>query len=474
MDARRRLRTVATALSALLLPRLTLATVWTVSPPGGGGQFNDIQSAVNAASPGDTVLVVAGTYPPFVLDKALRVLGVGPGLVTVSMAAISSPPPAPAAVQVTGIPAGSFALIAGMKVQISTVYPPAFCLSCPCSGWPSASALSVANCIGPLFLSNLQLEPGYYFHGLSATASTLVLLDHVAVSGSQVSGCSLFCDNYNAACARAGISASGTNLSVNDSSIQGVTSSTALQIDGASQSILARTNLTGSDAISIACPSFGSPVPKWRGLDAGHGLSVASGAVVRVAGGSPVAIAGGEGGDGYGFVPLMGCCEGGDGGHAVTSSASTVLLAPGLALIPGLPGYSPSCPVLPGQAISGSGVSTASAPLPSLGLNPPLSSPGGSFSLEVKGAASSVFALGVSGAPGFLPIPGVGGALLLDPGSLVLFASGTLDATGTASISAAVAPDPLFSTLVLFLQPATLVPGAGAVDLGPAVPIVIL
>ncbi len=456
MDARRRIRTVATALSALLLPRLALATVWTVSPPGGGGQFNDIQSAVNAASPGDTVLVVAGTYSPFVLDKALRVLGVDPGLVTVSVTApggIFPPPPPPAVVQVTGIPAGGFALLAGMRIEILTTYPTyAACLGPP-SGWPSSAAVSVEGCAAPVVLSNLQLAPGHFFHGLTANLSTAVLLDHVSVAAVHpVSGTSGGFDT--GVCVRAGIKASATNLSLNDSSVLAVVGSPALQLQGSSQSLVARTSLPGADGIDVGCGCCW-----WRGIDGGHGLLAANGATVRVAAGSPVTIRGGDGGYGFGGPGPFGfCCPAGGGGHAVISSAGTVLLAPGITLLPGLAGLgssSASCPAFPGQSINGSGVFTAPAPLPSLGVSPALSSPGGTITLEVRGAPMSAFALGASGTPGFLPIPG-SGPLLLDPAALVLVASGTLDATGTASISAAVPPDPLLSTGVLFLQPATL------------------
>ena len=43
----------------------------------GGGSYTDIQSAVDAAQPGDVVLVMAGYYSGFTLAKPISVIGVG-------------------------------------------------------------------------------------------------------------------------------------------------------------------------------------------------------------------------------------------------------------------------------------------------------------------------------------------------------------------------------------------------------------
>lgn len=57
-------------------------TTWHVGGAG-PGNFAAIQEAIDAAAPGDVVLVEAGNYAPFVLDKGLTILGRRPGPGTV-------------------------------------------------------------------------------------------------------------------------------------------------------------------------------------------------------------------------------------------------------------------------------------------------------------------------------------------------------------------------------------------------------
>lgn len=68
-------------ISAILVPLAVLfstsvsATTWTVDP-GGGGDFTTIQAAIDAAAPGDTLLVGAGIYEEDLLvTKSLTLLG---------------------------------------------------------------------------------------------------------------------------------------------------------------------------------------------------------------------------------------------------------------------------------------------------------------------------------------------------------------------------------------------------------------
>ena len=49
---------------------------------GPGGQFSDIRAAIQAAAPGDVVLVEPGTYPSFGLDRGITIVALGPVTLT--------------------------------------------------------------------------------------------------------------------------------------------------------------------------------------------------------------------------------------------------------------------------------------------------------------------------------------------------------------------------------------------------------
>lgn len=60
-----------------------MANIWTVNS-GGGADFTTIQAAINAASPGDTIIVAAGLYPEQItIDKSLTVLGAQAGVLPI-------------------------------------------------------------------------------------------------------------------------------------------------------------------------------------------------------------------------------------------------------------------------------------------------------------------------------------------------------------------------------------------------------
>ena len=63
--------------AVLLLATPSFAETWTVGPDPGIFDFTRIQSAVDAAKPGDTICVAPGTYERFSVNKPLHVLGSG-------------------------------------------------------------------------------------------------------------------------------------------------------------------------------------------------------------------------------------------------------------------------------------------------------------------------------------------------------------------------------------------------------------
>src|SRR5688572_13526839 len=97
--------------AALLLQATASAGVLVVGPPGSGAPFQDVQPAIDAAQPGDTVLVLAGSYGTASITKPLQLVGAGSGLVT-----LSGPPTAPV-LHVGSIPAGETVVVSGLDLQ---------------------------------------------------------------------------------------------------------------------------------------------------------------------------------------------------------------------------------------------------------------------------------------------------------------------------------------------------------------------
>ncbi|HKB16209.1 MAG TPA: hypothetical protein VKF62_09085, partial [Planctomycetota bacterium] len=334
------------------------------------------------------------------------------------------------------------------------------------TGPMAVPAVSVTNCAGRVVLSNLDIRPGFLGRGIQATSSAGLILDHLIVATSPFTcGTPLFpcCE---APCFGEAIWTAGADVSLNDSSVLGIAASSALQVDGPAQALVARTALQGAEGVTVSpCGISGGYV----GLGGGDGLEATSGAIVRISAGPGALAAGGDGAQGSCTCPT---CVSGPGGHAIFASAASVLRAPDLPLLPGPGAGSPPCNGAPGSGSFGSTVTVAASPLPSLGVVPVLASPGGAVGLDVRGARGSLYVVGAADAPGFQSIAGVGGPLLLDPATLVVAFSGTLGPSGSAAIFTAVPPDPSISTAVLFLQPATMDPSG--VSLGPAVPFVVL
>ncbi|MBK7876863.1 MAG: hypothetical protein IPJ77_14150 [Planctomycetes bacterium] len=83
-----RILSCGASMLALALTPVASANTWVVDAANGpGSQFDEIGVAIAAAAPGDLILVRAGSYSPFVLDKGLTILADAgtdvPGTVTV-------------------------------------------------------------------------------------------------------------------------------------------------------------------------------------------------------------------------------------------------------------------------------------------------------------------------------------------------------------------------------------------------------
>ncbi|MFT5285970.1 MAG: hypothetical protein ACI8TQ_002138 [Planctomycetota bacterium] len=103
----------------LLLPLLLgstafAQTTWTVQGQSMAGDFTDIQSAVDAASTGDTILIRTGAYDGFEID------GKGLNLIADEGASVSVMLPANGAlIRVANLSPGTSVTMRGLNIQIN-------------------------------------------------------------------------------------------------------------------------------------------------------------------------------------------------------------------------------------------------------------------------------------------------------------------------------------------------------------------
>ena len=209
-------------LSLVLLAPLSAAGILTVGPAGSGAQFTEIQAAVDAAVDDDVILVKPGTYQGIVVNKPLRILGDGTGVVRILGAGIGA--------RVLGIGAGRELVLSGVEVRALSGSDPAVLLQ---------------DCPGTVLLEDLNVPVADY----GWTGVRIQNCARAVVLDSQISG------------AGAGaLSAFGSEVWVANASLQGK----ANVFDGGAEGMNLenstlhawRTQILGGNAV-IASPKFG-------------------------------------------------------------------------------------------------------------------------------------------------------------------------------------------------------------------------
>ena len=112
--------------TAMMIPLVLVAclpTIWIVdSANGPGASFTDLPAAVAAAASGDTLVVRAGAYTPFIVSgKALTILGAG-----APVTHVWNPTPIGATyaeTRIDGVPVGAVFYISGVHFA-PTSFPP--------------------------------------------------------------------------------------------------------------------------------------------------------------------------------------------------------------------------------------------------------------------------------------------------------------------------------------------------------------
>jgi hypothetical protein len=377
----------------VLLAALVLAvpaTAQTVHTVGAAGDFPTPQAAVDAAAPGDIVILLQGVIGNVVIDKGIAFMGAHNAIIKPQDGPGSTAPP----VHVIGVPAGQSVLISGLNVFVGNQGAPATVL--------------IEDCDGPVWIQDAFVD-SYGAGALVAHDASSVVLVEAAMQ---------------------------TNL------IPALPDGTPVPAAGAKFSGATRAFVHGAFLFGShgTLQGFGNPVPT-AAPDGGPGLLVID---------SQVKVTGTDirGGSGNSFFS-GGCTFAGNGGAGVVTlegadpGSPTAMLTSSPVTGGGVGHFTPSCapapvPGVPLDVLPGS--LTVSSALPrELYLND-LAEPGLPVTLSLDGAAGDLALLfGSTAAAPALAVSGID--LHLKPDALFLVTAFALP-TGSLDLPAIVPPLP--------------------------------
>jgi hypothetical protein len=440
---------IFSAVALLSLSPLAVASDLWVGPPGSGTPFVVIQAALDAAAPGDRVLLLPGTYlEALVITKPVELIGSGAEDTRVLTLTFAVPGQIPPPLRVSGIGAGQRVAIRGLHLGIHPVVPGIH---------PLHSVVSFTDCAGLVELADAVISGANLPRPPQGSAGGALFLQDVAQA------------TLTRVVATGSGSASGLGNMTPGEGTDGM--------DGLS--------LLRSKAAAVDCEFTGGAGGASAGGQGGQGGAGARAvdaelwlARTRCAGGASagasVALAG-QGGSGLEVEGATALVHGGEGaqlvgadaremtvlfvttihsgGHGVLAGAtSQVELAPDVALQAG----APTTNMPAGQTVSaapGASVVQLAERAPSLAFEPGLAPLGGSTVIEYRGAPGSVHlrALALGTAPG-LSLPGLIGELQLNPGLYALTPAVVLHANGVFDLPTPLPALPAFAGLSLAEQ----------------------
>lgn len=399
-----------------LVPALGAATL-VVGP---GQAFTDIQAAVDAAQPGDVILVEPGTYGAFAVTKPLRILGAGSGVVRVVE-------PTGEGVHVEGIGAGDEVVISGMEVD-----------TMPFVLFGDPFVLHAKDCDGTVVFHDLLVQNEPQAPGLGVEGCARVLLLDSTLAGAGASGSTVTLGAVQ--CTDSTLWIANSVLVGFHPAITGIQYPGSQGLEASGSTVHAwRSELRGGNG-SGGKPAFFTPP------DGGHGATLDNSALFLY-GGPTALLAGGNGTSGG----LFG--GNGVGGHGVELSNGSFLLQQ--TDVPVVGGFDASGAVQ--QAPLGvdgtSGLTLDPTVYPTLDATAVQGAIGGSFNLNTAGSAGGLAFLFTSVGTGpDVVVPGVGGIGLLDLTTLFALGTTTLDGTGFATQAVFVPANPAFIGVTLFFQ----------------------